>query len=312
MPLPIIDFGSFLAGTDKTTVARQIDRACRDNGFFYLKNHGLSRNTIDACFNAAAEFFALPEAKKAEIAIEKSPCHRGWYRLYEEILDPKATPKGDYKEGLKIGNDCGPDHPRVKAGLALHGPNQWPNIVGWQEIMQATYDECAHLSRQLMRAFALALALEEDFFDKWLHDPMATLSPIYYPPTTSQMGAGTHTDFGCLTLLIQKEIGGLSVFDQKKGWIEAPPIADCIIVNIGDMLARWTNETYRSTRHKVMNKSDKPRQSIAYFFDPDPDALIAALPSCIAQDQPVQYAPITGLDYLLEKINESFVHRSHQ
>ena len=309
MTLPIIDFEPFRKETNKVKVARPINQACRDSGFFYLKNHGLDDHIIDSCFAAAAEFFALPVEKKSEISIDRSPCHRGWYHLYEEILDPLAAPRGDYKEGLKIGNDCGPNHPRVLAGLPLHGPNQWPDIKGWQPTMQSAYDDCAKLARSLMRAFALALELEETFFDKWLTEPMATLSPIYYPPSDSQAGAGRHTDFGCLTLLIQREIGGLHVLDQQKGWINAPPIEGCIIVNIGDMLERWTNDKYRSTQHRVMNNSGVPRQSLAYFFDPDPDTPIVALPSCIDEGERANYKPTTGLDYLLEKIDASFSHR---
>lgn len=310
MYLPVISFAGFRSGEDKTGVAAAIDRACREHGFFYLSDHGLDPHIINACFDAAADFFSRPASEKEKIAISRSSCHRGWYRLNEEVLDPKGAPKGDYKEGLKIGFDCPADHPRMQAGLPLHGPNQWPDIAGWREIMTESYDACSALAREIMHAMALGLNLEEAYFDKWLHAPMATLSPIYYPPHKGafEIGAGAHTDFGCLTLLIQRDIGGLEIYTKAGDWQPAPPVEGAIIVNIGDMMARWTNDEYASTLHRVVNKSNEPRQSLAFFFDPDPEADLTALPQCMG-DGNAHYPPTTALQHLLEKIDDSFSYR---
>jgi isopenicillin N synthase-like dioxygenase len=310
--LPIIDFEPFRTGDDneKLQVAKQVDLACKNFGFFMLSGHGLNQTMLDKTFRAAKTFFDLPVEQKEKISIDQSPVHRGWYRLGEEVLDQTENPQGDFKEGVKIGNECGPEHPRVLAGTALHGSNQWPNIDGWQTTMEACYDACSTLSRQLMQAFAIGLNLDAEFFDKWLTEPMATLSPIYYPPQPpGQLSAGAHTDFGCLTLLIQSKVAGLEVFSKPSGWIAVPVMEDHIVINIGDMMARWTNDCYPSTLHRVRNRSGLERQSLAFFFDPDPNADLSPLPGCLENDQTPHYSQATCVEHLVEKINQSFDYR---
>lgn len=311
MNIPLIDFAAFSETSARSRIAAEIDAACRSAGFFCLRNHGIPQSVIDDCFVAAAEFFALPASEKEKISISRSPCHRGWYRIGEEILDPVNNARGDLKEGLKIGFDCPADHPRMKAGVALHGPNQWPNIAGWREVMERAYESYSILSGQIMQMIAIGLALPENFFQKWLTQPMATLSPILYPAQTNsnQIGAGAHTDFGCLTLLFQRGIAGLEIQDRAGNWLSIPADETCVVVNIGDMLARWTNDIYQSTRHRVVNKSDRPRQSIAFFYDPDPDADLTVLPNCVQSGTQPLYKPTTALAHLLEKIDESFIYR---
>lgn len=308
--LPVIDFSSFRTAPleRQRAIGQEIDQACRTFGFFYLANHGIAQHHINACFSAALTFFEQPEAEKQKISIAHSPCHRGWYRMHEEMLNPEVAPLGDQKEGLKIGRECGPTHPRVQAGMALHGSNQWPSIEGWRETMEATYVACEQLGRDLMQAIALGLGLEGHFFDRWLREPMATLSPIYYPPTaSSQMGAGAHTDFGCLTILFQNNIGGLEVLARDQHWQSVPPHEGYAVINLGDMLARWTNGEYSSTVHRVINRSGEPRQSLAFFFDPDPEADLAPLPGC--DRKAPRFARTTALNHLLEKIDASFSYR---
>ena len=229
--VPVIDFGRFLKGTpaQRKGVALEIGRACRDIGFFYIIGHGVAQELIDQIFAEAKRFFTLPSEQKAEIAIEKSPCHRGWFALGGENLDPeKQQAAGDLKEGIKIGRDLPLDHPQVEAGLPLHGPDQWPNdLPGWKETMQEGYDALGRLGREIMHAFALALELPETYFDRWLTGPMATLGPLHYPPqqgriTEARIGAGAHTDFGCLTIVAQDPVGGLQVRNSAKKWIDAP------------------------------------------------------------------------------------------
>ncbi len=311
MTIPLIDFAAFDDAAARPGLAANIDAACRAAGFFCLFNHGIPQHIIDASFAAAADFFALPDAEKEKISIAKSPCHRGWYRIGEEVLDPVDNSDGDFKEGVKIGFDCPPDHPRRQAGIALHGANQWPDINGWQEVMQQAYQSCSALSRQIMQVLAMGLSLPDTFFDKWLIEPMATLSPIRYPPQyqQNQIGAGAHTDFGCLTLLFQRDIAGLEIQGKDGSWIDVPADPTMVVVNIGDMMARWTNDIYTSTRHRVINRAGQPRQSLAFFFDPDPDADLTALPSCLAPGDRPRYAPTTALAHLLEKIDASFSYR---
>ncbi len=306
MNLPLLDFDALNAGDASRTekFVRDLDAACRMHGFFCLINHGID---FAPAFAAAKTFFDLPLSEKEKIAITRSSCHRGWFRHGEEVLDPHHNPQGDYKEGIKIGNDCDRHHPRVKAGLPLHGPNQWPAIAQWKPTMQACYDACVHVGRRLMHAFARALDAPPDYFDRWLSDPMATLSPLRYPPQYhTQIGAGAHTDFGCLTLLAQYDAPGLQIETAPDAWIDIPFISDAVIINIGDMMARWSNDRYCSTRHRVINRSGRVRHSMAFFFDPDPEADLSALPNCIAPGEVPHYPPATCLEHLLHKIDESF------
>ena len=200
--IPVIELGDFLHGdaAARKQVALAIGRACRDVGFFYVRDHGIPPSLVERTFAEAKRFFDQSEADKRRIAIENSPCHRGYFALGGENLDPeKQREAGDFKEGIKIGRDLPLDHPLVVAGTPLHGPNQWPdNLPGWREAMQEYYDACKGLGFRLMHAFALALELPEDYFDRWLDGPMATLGPLHYPPQTgpireSRIGASPRT-----------------------------------------------------------------------------------------------------------------------
>lgn len=315
--LPVISFAAYAGGNKaaRLALAEEIDAAARDAGFFYLTNHGIDPTIIEATFAAAETFFDLPEADKAAIAIANSSCHRGWFRDGEEALDEVNHPQGDYKEGIKIGQDLPPDHPRVRDGLPLHGANQWPKLAGWQETMTQCYRACENLGHQLMACFALALGQPEDYFEPWLTLPMATLAPLRYPPLRAdkaRVSAGAHTDFGCLTLLMQSGMGGLEIRLKNGDWLAVPPRDGHLVVNIGDMLARWSNDRYASTLHRVMNRADAPRHSMAFFFDPDPQADLAALPGCLAKGETPHYPAATALSHLLEKIDKSFAYRQEK
>jgi len=313
--IPLIDFGDFLVGhlAERKAVAAKIGRACHDIGFFYLTNHGVPEALVARTFAEARRFFDQPMAKKLEIDIEKSPCHRGYFKVGGENLDPaKQTAGGDLKEGVKIGRDLGPDHPLVKAGTPLHGGNLWPrDLPGWQGAMQSHFDALVGLGKQIMHAFALSLDLDECYFDRHLTDPMATLGPLHYPPqrgaiTEKQLGAGAHTDFGCLTILAQDMNGGLQVKNAAGTWIDATPVPGSFVINIGDMMARWTNNLFASTQHRVINTSGAERYSLPFFFDPNFDAPVAALPTCTGPDRPPAFPPTTGGQHLLDMINATF------
>ena len=313
--IPVIDFGAFLTGdlAARRAVAAKIGAACHNIGFFYLAGHGVPEALVARTFAEAKRFFDLPMAKKLEIDIEKSPCHRGYFKVGGENLDPaKQTAGGDLKEGIKIGRDLGPDHPLVAAGTPLHGPNLWPgDLPGWQGTMQSHFDALVALGKQIMHAFALALDLDECHFDRYLTDPMATLGPLHYPPqrgsiSEKRLGAGAHTDFGCLTILAQDMNGGLQVKNAAGSWIDATPIPGTFVINIGDMMARWTNNLFASTQHRVINVSGAERYSLPFFFDPNFHAPVAALPTCTGPDRPPVFPPTTSGQHLLDMIDATF------
>ena len=313
--IPVIDIAPLLRGD--FSPAAQIGRACREIGFFYIENHGIAQAEIDEVYAQAKRFFALPLAEKEKSAIETSACHRGWFRLGGENLDPAKQVQGDFKEGFKIGRDLPPDHERVKAGLPLHGPDVWPDLPGWRSVMQGYYDKMVDLGALLLSAFAVSLGLEKDYFAPWLGITMTTLGPLHYPPqkgriTEAQLGAGAHTDFGCLTLLHQDDAGGLQVQGLDGTWLDAPPIHGTYVVNIGDMMERWTNGVFRSTPHRVINISGQERYSLPFFFDPDFYAPVECLPTCLKPGETPKYPPTTAGQHLLDMINASFKYHQEK
>lgn len=320
--LPIIDISGCLAdpGRDRREIAAEMDAAAREFGFFHLSGHAVSEQCLRDCFGAASAFFDLPERDKSLIAIENSPCHRGWYAIGGEVLDPVGQKEGDVKEGLKIGNDLPAAHPLVQAGIPLHGPNQWPEgLPDWKDVMQAGYEAFCLTGLELMRCFAVALELDARYFDRWLvrpeSEPMATLSPIRYPPLPpgeERLSAAAHTDFGCLTLLAQDGREGLEIRLPDGGWLPVPPLRNTLVVNIGDMLALWSGGRYRSTRHRVRNRTGEIRQSLAFFYDPAYNAPIGSLTGRPAGNPETGPQARTALDHLLEKIGESFDYHKNR
>ena len=266
-----------------------------------------------------AEFFALPAEVKARIAIEQSSCHRGWFAVGGENLDPaKQTYAGDFKEGIKIGQDLPTNHRFVVDRVPLHGPNQWPaDPAAFTPTLREYFGVMTSLGRRIVSAFALVLELPEDYFEQYFTTPMATAGPLHYPPhdgtvTEEQLGAGAHTDYGAVTLLAQDDVGGLQVRNVDGRWLNVPPIRDAFVVNVGDMMARWTNDLFTSTVHRVINTSGRERYSIPFFFDPNYDAGVTALPSCVTVDRPARYAPTTAIGHLLERIDASFAYRTDE
>jgi isopenicillin N synthase-like dioxygenase len=312
--IPVIDIAPLLTGpaAAKAQTVAAIGHACREIGFFYATGHGVPDALIAQVYTEAKRFFALPQAEKEKTAIEYSACHRGWFRVGGENLDPaKQLDSGDLKEGFKIGRDLPPSHSRVLVGLPLHGPNQWPDLPGWREVMQDYYDRLVALGHKLLGAFALALGLVENHFESWLSVPMTTLGPLHYPPQTgriseAQLGAGAHTDYGCLTLLHQDDAGGLQVRNRAGIWLNAPPVPGSFVVNIGDMMERWTNGAFVSTSHRVINISGRERYSLPFFFDPDFYAPVECLATCLQPGDTPKFAPTTAGQHLLDMINASF------
>jgi len=298
--LPVIDMQGFAdAGFER--IAREIAEACRSVGFFYVVNHGVAPELMRAAFAEARAFFAQPVAKKAALAIERVGGNRGYSGLLHEALDPKAG--ADLKEAFNIGLELAPDDPELIAGVPFRALNVWPEPPGFKPTLLAYFDACSGLANALHRAFASDLGLPLDFFRDKLDRPLATLRVLHYPASSSagEIGAGEHTDYGNITLLATDDVGGLEVRTRSGDWIAAPPIEGAFVVNIGDCLMRWTNDVYVSTPHRVVNRSGRERYSIAFFFDPNPEALVEGIPSC---GEP-RYPPILAADYIKMRLDAS-------
>ena len=303
--LPVIDIAGLSSPdlADRKAVAARLRAACLHNGFFYISNHGVDEALVGDVLAEAAAFFALPPETKAEVDKSRSRANRGYEPLQGQTLEPGAPP--DLKEGYYIGPEHAPDDARVLAGLFNHGPNQWPaSRPRFRPVMQAYLDVMMTLAARMMGGIALSLDLPEDYFAPYCRDAMGTVRLLHYPPqppqgNPAQMGAGAHTDFGGLTLLRQHEIGGLQVWDQASGgWIHADPLPATFVVNLGDMIARWTNDHYRSTLHRVVNISGKERYSVPFFYTGNYAHEVACIPTCLGPGEQPKFPPITVEEHM--------------
>jgi isopenicillin N synthase-like dioxygenase len=298
--LPIIDLASSDESDEAslTRIAADVGAACRDVGFFYAVNHGVDKELIAEAFAQSHRFFALPLPDKQALAIEQIGGNRGYSGLLHEALDPARGP--DMKEAFNVGLELAPDDAELVAGKPSRSLNAWPDLLGFRD---------AALGARLHGVFARDLGLNPDFFADKFDGPMATLRLLHYPPSpkaaAAPAGAGEHTDYGNLTLLATDDVGGLEVRTRAGQWIEAPVVPGAFIVNIGDCLMRWTNDVYISTPHRVVNRSARERYSIAFFFDPNPDAMVEAIPSCVREGELARYPAILAAGYLKMRLDAS-------
>ncbi|MCM2463339.1 2OG-Fe(II) oxygenase [Pseudomonas sp. CG7] len=312
--LPIIDIGP-LYGNEPDAwqgVAEQIDRACRQWGFFYITGHPISPARIAEVLGNAQRFFALPVEEKLKIDITQTRHHRGYGAVATEQLDP--TKPSDLKETFDMGLHLPADHPEVLVEKPLRGPNRHPDLSGWQALMEQHYRDMQALAQTLLRAMTLALGIERDFFDTRFNEPASVLRLLHYPPRDTascaeQQGAGAHTDYGCITLLYQDAAGGLQVRNVNGQWIDAPPIDGTFVVNLGDMMARWSNDRYLSTPHRVISPLGVDRYSMPFFAEPHPDTLIQCLPGCQDDTHPPKYPTTTCAEFLLSRFADTYAYR---
>jgi isopenicillin N synthase-like dioxygenase len=285
---PVIDVAALRdpAATtmQKMEAARAIDAAAREWGFFYADRHGIHPGLIELVVGMARAFFAQDQATKMRIPMSAGGvAWRGYFPAGGELTSGRP----DWKEGLYLGTELSPDHPRVKAGVILHGPNLWPGgLPGFRKTILGYLDAMSALGQALMRGCALGLGLPENWFaDHGTANPLLLLRFFNYPsqPVPAdlpvQWGVGEHTDYGLLTILWQDDVGGLQVRTAEGNWVEAPPIPGTFVCNVGDMLDRMTGGRWRSVPHRVtVNTSGRDRLSIPLFFDPDFDTVIQPVP----------------------------------
>lgn len=303
--ISVVDITPLRDGSDPVSVAKKLHAASTDLGFIYIKGHGIPADVIDSARNCAYDFFRSPEKQKASISISLQ--HRGWIGTGGAKMDDEA--KADLKESFLWGFDNAhfDDHP-------LRGPNQWP--ISQPDMAKFTMDYFRHaheVAHDLMRGFAISLDLDVDFFLKTSDAPLSRGSYVYYPNQPDelgedQFGVGPHTDFGVLTVLAQDNVGGLQVQTISGEWIEAPPIEGTLIVNVADLLHRWTDGAFKSTPHRVINRSGRERLSLVLAFDPNPETIIDAHDAFGSGHTPNE-PPITCGDYLNWRFDRAFSYR---
>lgn len=316
--VPIIDVAPARSGSHTTRrgVAREIGAACERTGFLMVTGHGLPQSLIDDADGLSRAFFDLPLDEKLAIAIGTRG--RGYRRMGSTTL---ASSRGeeaptDLREQLVTGGDADPADPyyRQPGAARFFPPNVWPvRPAALQTVWHAYYAAASRLAAQLMRLFALALDLPEDFFDRKIDRHITQLVSVNYPgqaapPLPGQLRAGAHTDFGSLTLLATDgSPGGLQVLMADGAWHDIKPVRDAFIVNLGDLMAQWTNDRWRSTVHRVVNPptdvaAGSRRHSMVFFHQPNFDAMIECLPTCLAPGERPKYPPVTSGDHLAAQL----------
>ncbi|KAH9950668.1 2OG-Fe-II oxygenase [Amylocystis lapponica] len=312
--IPIIDL-QHIYSTDphvRRALADEIRDACINVGFFYVSNHTIPLSVIESTVGAARDFFSLPTSSKMPLDIHKSANFKGYTALLGENTNPEN--RGDLHEGFDLGwEEIASGAVRTDDG-AMTGENVWPQgLPGFREDVLEYYHAAVRLGKLLFPLLALALELPENFFDDKTTKPAAIMRLLHYPPQAGEVddrveGIGAHTDYECFTILWQDSVQALQVLNNAGKWVDAVPIPGTLVVNLGDQLARWTNDVFRSTVHRAINRSGVERYSIPLFFGTDYDVRLEALPGCVSDDRPARYEVVTAGEYVRSRLEATYAH----
>ena len=318
--IPSVDLHALLTGTPdaQRRIAAEVDEICRSIGFLVIENHGVSEDLISAAWDASRTFFDLPLAEKLEVRPDDPGCPRGYFPMAAEALAKSLgvdTPP-DIKESFGIGPLHAPPGKIDTADFEFHyGENLWPRHPerlrrALTDYFEALTDACS----RVLRLFASALNLPQDHFEPFHRYPMCALRCLNYPASDApllpgQKAAGEHSDYGSLTMLrSDPEVPGLEIRLPSGEWAQAPLVGDAFIVNIGDLMARWTNDRWVSTLHRVVLPAEtggQRRQSMAFFHNTSFDARIECIPTCLAPGETPKYDPVLAGRYLLDRFTSA-------
>lgn len=305
--IPVVDLGKFVNGNEeqRTEFVKEIGKAFHEVGFVGVKNHGVPLELIDGFFNASKDFFSLPVDKKQQYIVAGQAGQRGYTAYGTEKA--KQSQVADLKEFYQIGQVADMDDKEE------YPPN--PDVTEVKEFNEygfKLYQAFEKSGGALLRAIALHLELDENYFDDKIENGHSILRSIHYPPIThepkSAIRAEQHEDINLITLLVGASAGGLQLLNTENEWLDIVPEEDELVINVGDMLQRLTNNYLKSTTHRVVNppKSEwhKPRLSIPFFLHPKSDMKLDCLDFCITDERPLQYEPTTAGEYLDERLRE--------
>ena len=312
---PIVDVSGLMSDDTaaQMRVAREMRLVCEDLGFLYISGHGVPDALIAAAFAASREFHALP--LEAKMKLKMNTAHRGYMPLATSTIVTSSVAvvrKPNLSESLMVMHELPPDDPGVLAGDPLQGLNQWPaELPSFRERVLAYNHAVETLAKRLTRGVALAFDLPADCFEPHFRRPTTWLRLLHYPPQPpespdDEFGSAPHTDYGFLTILAQDDNGGLEVRARDGGWIPAPPTPGTFVVNVADILMRWTNGILASTPHRVRNISGRDRYSLPFFYDPDMSCLVAPLPGVKGESN---WAPVTFGEYVMERLDKNYAYR---
>lgn len=305
--IPIIDLNDFFNPETKSRFVNSIGKAYEDIGFVAVKNHGVNDADLDEFYKVVQEFFSLPLEIKA-----KYDDNNGGQRGYTAfgVEHAKDRPASDLKEFWHFGQWVQGEDPEL---AKFYPKNQYvTEMEAFNTMGKRIYQSLEKTAKSLLQAIALFLTLDEHYFDQKIWNGNSILRPIHYPPITSEpndsIRAGEHEDINLITLLVGASADGLEVLSKQNQWIPVTKVQDCIVVNVGDMLQRLTNNRLKSTTHRVVNppreKWSQSRYSIPFFLHPRPEVSLDCLESCISGENPKQYSNITAIDYLNERLRE--------
>ena len=309
--IPVVDIGGRHNSEGRRALARQFQEIARGRGFLYLSNHGVPEGLISSAFEAARRFHALPMDQK--MALKQNKAHRGYQPPASVTLASSAkfapATKPSQRSTFVIRHEI--ETKDLDPTLPLQGPNQWPADPRIRKAATEYRDAITALGVSMLPVFALAVGEKEDFFRPFFDPPTTTLLLAHYPASLAQgpdeFGSAPHTDYGFSTFLAQDDVGGLQVQREDGSWIDVTPIPGTFVFNIGDMMARWTNEQFRSTRHRVINKdTSRDRYSIPIFFDPNLKAKIETLSNFVSPEHPSQFEPVRFGDYYAIRLNSNY------
>ncbi|KAK3059103.1 hypothetical protein LTR09_000669 [Extremus antarcticus] len=325
LTIPLIDFSAFIYGDKATTLstAQAILRGFQDAGFIYLKNHPIDSSTIQRTFDLSAKFFSRLLEEKDALSWTTPEANRGYSGQGREKTSNAFDSNDIAKEREQAGDDL-----KESFEIGLEGvdgmPNHWPDQADrdgkvFKEHMLDFFGQLHELHMQIMRAMAVGLGIERTWFDSYCDEGDNTLRLLHYPEVKAevfkqnknQVRAGAHSDYGSITLLFQDMRGGLQVLSPNGNFIDATPIVDTIVVNAGDLLSRWSNDTIKSTKHRVMEPptpadTHPARYSIAYFCNPNFESLIDAIPSTYDGVEGKKYEAVKSGEYIVQRLSATY------
>lgn len=307
--IPVVDLAPLESGDEGCKgIASALDDAFANVGFAYVVNHGVPSPVIDNLFSASLAFHALPMEDKMDIELNRF--HRGYMPFNSSTTRTSSVAEVDrpnQSESFIMLHDLADDDPDVLQGVDLAGPNQWPRrLQGFREAVCSYNGAMTILARRLVEVIALALGRSTGYLLPHFEQPTTFLRLLHYPPhpvdaPEGVFGSAPHTDYGFLTLVSQDDAGGLQVRNTEGDWIDAPPRAGAFVMNVGDILHRWSNGRFISTPHRVLNRSGRERYSCPFFFDPNMHSLIEPVTG-VEGGSHARYQPVVYGRYLMERI----------
>jgi isopenicillin N synthase-like dioxygenase len=318
--IPVIDVGPAFRGEPGglETVASEVRRASEHVGFFYVAGHGVDPAVIDAAFAASREFHALPLEEK--LALKLNENNIGYLPVNESMQRASTVHKAtrpNYNESFFISHERGADHPDVVAGTSPRGQNQWPaGHAPMRRAMVAYFKALERVGERILPVLARALDMPADYFAPFFAgEAHINLRFLHYPPQEiddpEQFGQGPHTDNSFMTFLAREEVPGLAVRLPSGEWLAPPVIDGTFLVNLGNVMKRWSNDRFLSTPHGVVNDTGRDRYSIAFFYSPNVNAMIECLPSCVSADDPPRYPPAVYGDLVRAFYSANYFHQKN-